>query len=287
MKKSFKFQGQKGFRVKVEGFRFRFFRVFRGVCGKMKISAAVVSAFCLFPLALAAGWPPVLLTHATSWGEAVTPQNIQGAYPRPTLVRAEWQSLNGLWEYGITSVAETNPADGLFSSGSADATRLNGLDRFQKSCSWLRGWKSCPAHAFSLTPGFSPVPIERPDASRFNGFSSRGKPLKRLVVDGFAGTGLELGVNEMSYNIFGNALNDLNGSAGRMPGSTLNPGQILVPFPVESPLSGVRQRVTEFQRIWYRRSFKVPPAWRDRRPAPPFFSSPAGAEQKPRQNDEG
>jgi len=51
------------------------------------------------------------------------------------------------------------------------------------------------------------VPVEPPDASRFNGFPPRGKPLKRLVVDGFAGTGLKPGVNEMGYNIFGNALN--------------------------------------------------------------------------------
>jgi len=50
------------------------------------------------------------------------------------------------------------------------------------------------------------VLLEPPSASRFNGFPPRGKPLKRLIVDGFAGTGLKSGVNEMSYNIFGNAL---------------------------------------------------------------------------------
>ena len=81
------------------------------------------------------------------------------------------------------------------------------LEPFQKLCSQLRGWKLCPTRVFSLTPGFSPVPIEPPNFSRFNGFPPRGKPLKRLVVDGFAGTGLKPGVNEMGYNIFGNALN--------------------------------------------------------------------------------
>jgi beta-galactosidase/beta-glucuronidase len=41
--------------------------------------------------------------------------------------------------------------------------------------------------------------------------------------------------------------------------------QILVPFPVESALSGVMQSVSEHDRIWYRRSFEVPRAWTGRR----------------------
>lgn len=42
-------------------------------------------------------------------------------------------------------------------------------------------------------------------------------------------------------------------------------GQILVPFCVESTLSGVGKKVTPADRIWYRRTFTVPPAWRDQR----------------------
>src|SRR5207244_13005961 len=38
-------------------------------------------------------------------------------------------------------------------------------------------------------------------------------------------------------------------------------GQILVPFPVESALSGVMKRVGPDQRLWYRRSFEVPKEW--------------------------
>ena len=37
--------------------------------------------------------------------------------------------------------------------------------------------------------------------------------------------------------------------------------QILVPFPVESSLSGVMKSVSEIDRIWYRRSFDVPKQW--------------------------
>ena len=41
--------------------------------------------------------------------------------------------------------------------------------------------------------------------------------------------------------------------------------QILVPFPVESALSGVMRKVREDERIWYRRTFDVPAKWRGKR----------------------
>src|SRR5882762_5895028 len=37
--------------------------------------------------------------------------------------------------------------------------------------------------------------------------------------------------------------------------------QILVPFPVESALSGVMKPVGENERIWYRRTFETPKKW--------------------------
>ena len=41
--------------------------------------------------------------------------------------------------------------------------------------------------------------------------------------------------------------------------------KILVPFPVESALSGVTRPITELQRLWYRRKFTVPAKWEGRR----------------------
>ncbi|MCX6995671.1 MAG: chitobiase/beta-hexosaminidase C-terminal domain-containing protein [Kiritimatiellaeota bacterium] len=38
--------------------------------------------------------------------------------------------------------------------------------------------------------------------------------------------------------------------------------QILVPYPVESALSGIKQRVSQKDRLWYRRDFSMPAAWR-------------------------
>ena len=41
-------------------------------------------------------------------------------------------------------------------------------------------------------------------------------------------------------------------------------GQILVPFAVESSLSGVQKRVSEKEALWYKRSFTVPAGWKGR-----------------------
>jgi len=42
-------------------------------------------------------------------------------------------------------------------------------------------------------------------------------------------------------------------------------GKILVPFPVESALSGVMTNFDEHSKLWYQRNFSVPTAWRGRR----------------------
>jgi hypothetical protein len=42
-------------------------------------------------------------------------------------------------------------------------------------------------------------------------------------------------------------------------------GSLLVPFPVESSLSGVMRRVAPDERLWYRRTFEIPDAWRTQR----------------------
>jgi hypothetical protein len=41
--------------------------------------------------------------------------------------------------------------------------------------------------------------------------------------------------------------------------------QILVPFPYESALSGVGKRLAPQERLWYRRHFQIPAAWKGRR----------------------
>jgi hypothetical protein len=42
-------------------------------------------------------------------------------------------------------------------------------------------------------------------------------------------------------------------------------GKILVPYPIESALSGVMKRLDEKSRLWYRRTFEIPKAWSGKR----------------------
>lgn len=42
-------------------------------------------------------------------------------------------------------------------------------------------------------------------------------------------------------------------------------GKILVPFPVESSLSGVAERVGQNQELWYHRTFTVPATWKNKK----------------------
>jgi len=42
-------------------------------------------------------------------------------------------------------------------------------------------------------------------------------------------------------------------------------GKILIPYPVESALSGVMKPVKDSQRLWYRRTFTVPAEWKGKR----------------------
>jgi len=49
------------------------------------------------------------------------------------------------------------------------------------------------------------------------------------------------------------------------PGPTNFDGQILVPFPLESALSGVMRRLDENSTLWYQRRFQVPAAWAGKR----------------------
>ena len=100
-------------------------------------------------------WKAVAGNLLTRWGKELTPENAWRAYPRPQLVRSEWQNLNGLWEYAIRPKAE----------------------------------------------------VTFPEAE----------------------------------------------------------GQILVPFPLESALSGVKRALSPDERLWYRRTFRIETGWQGQR----------------------
>ncbi|MCX6328496.1 MAG: beta-galactosidase [Bacteroidia bacterium] len=55
------------------------------------------------------GWKIAGDKIMTQWAEKVNPLNPLPEYPRPQMVRSEWKSLNGLWDYAITSSGESLP----------------------------------------------------------------------------------------------------------------------------------------------------------------------------------
>jgi hypothetical protein len=120
------------------------------------ISSAFVILLVLdAKLAFAADWKPAKGPLMTKWAKDVTPDKVHPEYPRPQMVRKDWQNLNGLWDYAVTAK-------------DADAPK-----KYQ--------------------------------------------------------------------------------------------GRILVPFPIESALSGVMKRVDEKSHLWYHRTFSIPKGWAGKR----------------------
>ncbi len=76
-------------------------------------------------------WSPAGDRIRTPWAEEVSPKNSHPEYPRPQMVRSEWQSLNGLWDYAITPKSEPRPAefDGKILVPFAVESSLSGVGR--------------------------------------------------------------------------------------------------------------------------------------------------------------
>lgn len=69
-----------------------------------RISVIIILA-CLCASCTKQAWHPVGDRIRTEYAEKVSPKNVLAEYPRPQLVRADWQNLNGLWSYAITDTS--------------------------------------------------------------------------------------------------------------------------------------------------------------------------------------
>jgi beta-galactosidase/beta-glucuronidase len=63
--------------------------------------------FTLFlTFSLSAQWKPAGDKIKTRWASEIDVNNVLTEYPRPIMERAEWQNLNGLWNYAILPVGQ-------------------------------------------------------------------------------------------------------------------------------------------------------------------------------------
>jgi hypothetical protein len=62
------------------------------------------------PAEPAAPWKPAVGPLMTRWARAVSVTNPHPEYPRPQMVRKEWLSLNGIWEFAVASANEAVPS---------------------------------------------------------------------------------------------------------------------------------------------------------------------------------
>ncbi len=67
----------------------------------------------------------------TRWGKQVTAENAWRSYPRPQMQRAQWQNLNGQWNYAIRPKTEAQPTamDGKILVPFAVESKLSGVAR--------------------------------------------------------------------------------------------------------------------------------------------------------------
>jgi beta-galactosidase/beta-glucuronidase len=90
----------------------------------------------------AADWKPVEGKLMTRWAGQVNPDSVWPEYPRPQMVRKDWQNLNGLWDYAITARSNPAPAqyDGRILVPFAIESALSGVGKSvgTDNCLWYR-----------------------------------------------------------------------------------------------------------------------------------------------------
>lgn len=76
----------------------------------------------------ATDWAPAGDHIRTKWADDVDVKNVLPEYPRPQMVRSQWQNLNGLWDYAITKEdAQYSAVDGKILVPFAVESSLSGV----------------------------------------------------------------------------------------------------------------------------------------------------------------
>jgi len=78
-----------------------------------------------------AQWQPAGDKIKTRWASQIDVNNVLPEYPRPIMERAEWQNLNGLWNYAILPIGKQTPStfDGKILVPFAIESSLSGVQK--------------------------------------------------------------------------------------------------------------------------------------------------------------
>lgn len=72
------------------------------------VAVLCISFYCSYAQSVP-GWKMQSVNIKTRWAKDVRPENVLPEYPRPQMVRDQWENLNGLWQYAITDKAAGQP----------------------------------------------------------------------------------------------------------------------------------------------------------------------------------
>ena len=98
---------------------------------KIRLITFLMAVLAVSGVASAQQWAPAGDKIKTRWAEEVSPSNSHPEYPRPQMVRKDWKSLNGLWNYALVSKSSARPAafDGKILVPFAVESSLSGVGR--------------------------------------------------------------------------------------------------------------------------------------------------------------
>jgi len=97
---------------------------------KMKVRLLVCMGW-LMAFSAFAQWQPAGDKIKTRWASEIDVNNVLPEYPRPIMERAEWQNLNGLWNYAILPIGKQTPSkfDGKILVPFAIESSLSGVQK--------------------------------------------------------------------------------------------------------------------------------------------------------------
>ncbi|HLK58955.1 MAG TPA: glycoside hydrolase family 2 TIM barrel-domain containing protein, partial [Chthonomonadaceae bacterium] len=95
-------------------------------------------------------WMPAAAPLMTRWAKDVTPEKVRPEYPRPQMVRKDWKSLNGLWEFAFDD-ANVGQTEG-WQTGKAFSDRILVPFTFEAALSGLGKGKEIHEHIWYRRP---------------------------------------------------------------------------------------------------------------------------------------